>query len=232
MSSKYYAVLAGNKPGVYTTWAEAQAQVSGFSGAKFKSFHTLEEAQEYVNGSKDPFATSATPQTQTTVSNAELVVYTDGSYNPATDVVGSSVVIRSGSKTVDNLHLVRTISNKHVDDTRNVGGELIGATTAIDYAIAKNFKSIEIFFDYQGVGSWANKEWRRKTELAKKYLNGIEARRGQIDITFTKTTAHVGVELNELADRLAKFACGAELTQKDAAMLTTLPIINLDVEKY
>jgi ribonuclease HI len=28
----FYAVSAGHKPGIYTTWAEAEQQVKGFSG--------------------------------------------------------------------------------------------------------------------------------------------------------------------------------------------------------
>jgi ribonuclease HI len=30
---KYYAVRAGHKPGVYTSWAICQQQISGFKGA-------------------------------------------------------------------------------------------------------------------------------------------------------------------------------------------------------
>lgn len=30
---KYYAVRAGNRPGVYLTWAECQEQTAGFRGA-------------------------------------------------------------------------------------------------------------------------------------------------------------------------------------------------------
>lgn len=35
---KFYVVWKGAKPGVYDTWPEANAQVAGFPGAKFKSF--------------------------------------------------------------------------------------------------------------------------------------------------------------------------------------------------
>lgn len=34
---KYYAVRAGHKPGVYTSWAICQQQISGFKGAMCKS---------------------------------------------------------------------------------------------------------------------------------------------------------------------------------------------------
>lgn len=42
---KYYVVWKGYTPGIYTTWAACQAEVSGYSGAKFKSFKTKEEAE-------------------------------------------------------------------------------------------------------------------------------------------------------------------------------------------
>lgn len=42
---RYYVVWVGVKPGIYTTWAEAEQQVKGFSGARHKSFYTLEDAE-------------------------------------------------------------------------------------------------------------------------------------------------------------------------------------------
>lgn len=53
MAKKYYAVRKGRKTGVFLTWAECQKQVSGFSGAEFKSFGTMEEAREFVNPDSD-----------------------------------------------------------------------------------------------------------------------------------------------------------------------------------
>lgn len=37
-AKKFYTVRKGRKPGVYSTWAECEAQVKGFPGAEFKSF--------------------------------------------------------------------------------------------------------------------------------------------------------------------------------------------------
>ena len=45
---KYYAVKVGTKPGIYETWAECEAQTKGFSGAQYKSFSSLSEAEQYV----------------------------------------------------------------------------------------------------------------------------------------------------------------------------------------
>ncbi|KAG2389459.1 hypothetical protein C9374_014019 [Naegleria lovaniensis] len=47
-SGKYYCVASGRKPGIYLTWEECKTQVDNFRGAKFKSFPTLELAEQYM----------------------------------------------------------------------------------------------------------------------------------------------------------------------------------------
>ena len=42
---KYYVVWKGRKPGIFTSWAEAEKQVKGFAAAQFKSFETRKEAE-------------------------------------------------------------------------------------------------------------------------------------------------------------------------------------------
>ena len=42
---KYYVVWAGNPPGIFDNWEVCKAAVSGFEGAKYKSFDTCEEAK-------------------------------------------------------------------------------------------------------------------------------------------------------------------------------------------
>ena len=46
--SKYYAVRVGRRPGVYTDWPTAQAQIKGWKGPKHRRFDTRAEAEEYV----------------------------------------------------------------------------------------------------------------------------------------------------------------------------------------
>lgn len=48
MMAKYYAVKVGQKPGVYETWSECEAQVKGFKGAIYKSFNSFDEAQNFI----------------------------------------------------------------------------------------------------------------------------------------------------------------------------------------
>ena len=49
---KFYAVVKGCTPGIYTTWDEAKMQVIGYPGAVYKSFKTEEEAEEFMNTPK------------------------------------------------------------------------------------------------------------------------------------------------------------------------------------
>lgn len=47
---KHYAVANGRKIGVYSSWDECKQQVSGFKGAKFKSFPSKQEAEHFARG--------------------------------------------------------------------------------------------------------------------------------------------------------------------------------------
>lgn len=221
MSKKYYAVKVGATPGIYTTWDETQAQVSGFTGAIFKSFKSLEDAQAFMG---DIVATApvTTPVVEQPTSDAELIAYSDGSFNPATNIVGASSIVMSGSQVIDNVYIVDRIENDVVGDTRNVGGELVGAINAIRYALVNGFTSIEIFYDYAGVGQWADHTWKAKNPTTREYVAKVDELRKLMNIKFTKVKAHADVEFNELADRIAKFAVDVELSAADQAQLDSL----------
>lgn len=60
---KYYAVKVGKEPGVYDTWDQCLAQVTGQKGAQFKSFVSKEDAQAFVEGKLIP-ESSKTPGEQ------------------------------------------------------------------------------------------------------------------------------------------------------------------------
>ena len=42
---KFYVVWKGRKPGIYTNWEDCSAQVSGYTGAEYKSFPTRAAAE-------------------------------------------------------------------------------------------------------------------------------------------------------------------------------------------
>ncbi|KAJ7492256.1 ribonuclease H-like domain-containing protein [Mycena latifolia] len=49
---KFYAVKVGRHTGIYSTWAECEAQVKGSPGSKYKSFTSPEEAHTWMAGNE------------------------------------------------------------------------------------------------------------------------------------------------------------------------------------
>ena len=47
---KYYVVWRGKQPGIYTTWADCQAQVKGAQASLYKAFSTPQEAEAAFAG--------------------------------------------------------------------------------------------------------------------------------------------------------------------------------------
>jgi ribonuclease HI len=48
---KYYVVWKGRRTGIFNSWEECAAQVHGFTGARYKSFNSLAEAEQaYASG--------------------------------------------------------------------------------------------------------------------------------------------------------------------------------------
>lgn len=60
----HYVVWVGQQPGIYASWPEAERQVKGFSGSKFKGFPSLEAAELAVAGGLGrPVLVMTTPET-------------------------------------------------------------------------------------------------------------------------------------------------------------------------
>jgi ribonuclease HI len=52
---KFYVVWQGREPGVYTSWDDCKKQIDGFSAAKYKSFPSMEEAEQAFKQSAETF---------------------------------------------------------------------------------------------------------------------------------------------------------------------------------
>lgn len=48
-SKKYYVVRNGRQPGIFRSWSEAEKQISGYPGARYRSFDNLRDAEEFLN---------------------------------------------------------------------------------------------------------------------------------------------------------------------------------------
>lgn len=201
MSKKVYAVRSGRKPGIYNTWAQCQEQIRGFSGAVFKGFPTLAEAEAYMNL---PGATQVqdAPVGKDSV-QTEAVAYVDGSYQAATKQFSCGVVIfHDGQET----HLSELYNDPDLAQMHNVAGELKGSQKAIQFCLERQIKSVTIFHDYEGIAKWCTGEWQAKKTGTKEYKAFYEQAKSKLDIRFVKVKGHSGDKYNDLADRLAREA--------------------------
>ena len=80
----YYCVYLGRNPGIYSSWSECQQQVSKFSGAIYKKFSSLEEAEYFLQSGQIPGpqkkVVPVLSESQKITPNPNILyIYTDGS---------------------------------------------------------------------------------------------------------------------------------------------------------
>ena len=200
MASKYYAVRRGRKTGIFRSWADCKAQIDGFSGAVYKSFTTLGEAEAYLSGGASAKVDGGGEEV-----TADAIAYVDGSYDNATREFSYGAVIFYQGQT-------HTFAEKYNDpdlaDMRNVAGEIKGAERAMRFALEQGIPSLAIYHDYEGIASWCTGAWQAKKPGTQAYRSFYQQAAQQVAITFVKVKGHTGVEFNELADQLAKQALG------------------------
>lgn len=216
---KYYAVKCGIKPGVYETWAECEAQTKGFSGAQYKSFGTMTEAEKYMIGEMSTVVEPSDSESGESVeqlnnqieqelrglTQEEVIAFVDGSYNSMEEKSGFGVIIIDDRGIQTSLYkaFTKQLSADFLE-LRNVAAELEGVKEAIKWAIAYKKTKIKIYYDYEGIGKWADGSWQAKKDITRQYVAFIIEKRSLIAIEFCKVPTHSGIEYNEMADKLAK----------------------------
>lgn len=183
---KYYAVRVGKVPGIYSTWDQCKEQINGVSGAQYKSFPTLAEAEHYIQGttecgsvvSQDTVATpSEDLNTQVEdriaiLTEDEVVAFVDGSYDVTEEksAFGAIIFSHSGNKDILYKAFTKQLGEEFIS-LRNVAAELEGVKEAINWAIKYNKRRIAIYYDYEGIEKWATGQWKANKVITKDYLS-------------------------------------------------------------
>ncbi|MEO8016912.1 MAG: ribonuclease H family protein [Pseudomonadota bacterium] len=223
MAKKFYVVWRGEKTGVFDDWPTTHALVDGFPGAQYKSFPTLGEAEVAFRGGA-PARSSAVrgaskPRVVRTdhadaVAAFDTVIFCDGACEPNPGKAGSGMAVyRAGA-------LASLWYGAYNPNGTNNTAEL----NALLHALALAKREIEAdqtvqvrsdsSYGLNAVTKWA-KGWERrgwrKAEGEIKNLEIIQELYAlyleiEEDVTLEHVSAHVGIEGNELADRMAMLA--------------------------
>ncbi len=217
----YYAVKVGKTPGIYRSWAECAAQVKEHPGALYKGFSTLEEAEKFMDTPEEDIRKSWARGTAQTVQAAQAArttqksmtdpredlktsepyAFVDGSYNDATGTYGFGGFLVNG----EDRYPVQG-SGKDITDMHNVNGEIHGAIEIVKLAIDLKLTQIILLYDYAGIENWVTEKWEAKNPQTQAYRDFMQS--CGVNVIYKKVEAHTGIPGNELADRMAKEACG------------------------
>jgi ribonuclease HI len=189
---KFYAVVAGHTPGIYTDWPTTQAQVNGYKGVVYKSFATRTEAEDFIKSSTEKKAPTGTYTT----------IYTDGSY--VANTCGFGVVILP--TTGDKLTAYGSVPKEsYVTPTNNVA-ELYAIYIGLSlvegdvHIMADTTYGRTVLTSYIHV--WMKQGWEGVAN--KELIQAIYSKMQGRSVTIEHVKAHAGHTYNEEADRLAE----------------------------
>lgn len=229
-TTKWYAVRAGRKVGLFDNWPDTQASVRSFRGAQYKSFPSKQEASQWLDdaGEKEakaappppiPSPDSPKPPTHATTAST-LHIYTDGSHRKSTREMGYGLyaIDEKGqhygiSQRVENKEMVTSFgfTKKDLAVISNPTMELCATAHALRVASRAQVPrpNLVIYADYVGSSKWIVGEWgtektyiRRIVEMARGHLRTLK--RSGVSVSFKWVRGHSGVDGNEKADELAK----------------------------
>lgn len=228
MAKKIYAVRVGRTTGVFNSWADCKKQVDGFPAARYKGFTDLAEALRWLNGSDTPrrmptaeAQTTARKSAHATVSTAkreagvmpdseqDYVIYTDGSCLRNPDGPGGwAAVIR-------DVHTGKITELADGDpSTTNNRMELSAAIAALTFpqqsskiALYTDSQYLKNGFTHHWLAAWKKRGWKKadgQPVLNQDLWQQLDALYANHQVTFHWVKGHIGVELNERCDLLAK----------------------------
>lgn len=167
---KYYVVWAGHQPGIYSSWAECQAQTKNYPNAIYKSYSTKAEAEEAFHSSapkwtfKKTDATRRSPSVNKGLSpkiiKESISVDAACSGNPGT-------MEYQGVWTADKSLLFHF---GPVEDGTNNVGEFLAIVHALALLEKKKDSTTPIYTDSKTALSWVRKK-KANTKLARTERN-------------------------------------------------------------
>lgn len=127
---KYYAVNSGRNPGIYTCWDDCKEQVTGFSGAKYKSFPMREQAENYMNSAFLSVTKEAEPTLSTeNIAKIQQILLESSQgqqYDPISRDISKTTILTAGSALPNELISEETLIGYTDGSCVSLDGKLKG----------------------------------------------------------------------------------------------------------
>jgi ribonuclease HI len=168
VSKKYYAVFKGRKTGIFLSWQECDEQVTGFSGALYKSFKTKVEAEEALEIAKNTLISKNIEQNKQKSLNNRAIstdeIIKDSICVDASCLGNPGLVEYKGVRTTTHEVIFHKSPIPH--GTNNIG-EFLAIVHALAY-LKKQGKDMPVYSDSETAILWVrNKKVRTKLERNK-----------------------------------------------------------------
>jgi ribonuclease HI len=223
-SKKYYAVVNGRRPGIYTTWLGkdgAAEQVKNFPGAFYKGFYTREDAIVWLreNSQEIPYNPASEllkveggrglsegfESPEDVLKAGKVLIYTDGGAISNPGPGGYGIVLRYKGRTKELSGGFRGTTNNRM--------EIMACIEAL--RALKQKSSVVIYSDSKYVVDSISEGWARRWQ-ANGWMRNREHKAENVDlwqqlldlcsrheVEFRWIRGHVGEKDNERCDQLA-----------------------------
>ncbi|KRN89984.1 ribonuclease H family protein [Ligilactobacillus ceti] len=159
---KYYAVAKGRQTGIFTQWPECQKNVTGYPGAKYKSFTTKTEALEWLAQGGKVTAGSKRNHviTKTSLQQPDIKVYTDGGARKNNNQVTKDTKAAWAYIVITKERDIWQATAGEYGSTNNQM-ELTAVLQALKFLIAQQYtqKAINLYSDSKYVIDAIQKNW-------------------------------------------------------------------------
>ncbi|GAB4400724.1 MAG: ribonuclease H family protein [Anaerolineales bacterium] len=165
-AQKFYVVWAGRETGVFTRWSDCARQVTGFAGARYKSFATLREAEQAFRDGAEAHVRMAAPR------EAAPAAKRTGAPIAESYCVDASC---PGNPGPVEYQCVRTATGEKIFHQGPLAGgsNNIGEFLAIVHALAmmqKNGETLPIYSDSRIAATWVRAK-KCRTKIARHKYN-------------------------------------------------------------
>jgi ribonuclease HI len=225
VAKKYYVVWEGRETGIFSDWNTCKSHIDKYAGARYKSYKTREEAEQAFRGSshaamkktKAPAKKFSGKGLRTyTVEEIDSLevqtkIFTDGGCEPNPGKAGSGVAVYRGGKISELWYgLFNPRGTNNTAELNALHQALLMAEKEIERK-----QTVAIFCDSkysiqcvtQWAVGWQKKGWKKQGGEIKnlEIIQVMFALYSKLkkSVQVLHVNGHVGVEGNELADRMS-----------------------------